>query len=113
VGPRHPFEGHTGSVNGALLLPDGRRALSWSYDNTLRLWDLLGQREVQRYIGDDPISAVVFSRERRLIVAGDARGAFSASTYPMKQNSAQRPGTAVPRAGRSWIIRILETICFQ
>jgi hypothetical protein len=25
-------------VNGALLLPDGRRALSWSNDQTLRLW---------------------------------------------------------------------------
>jgi WD40 repeat protein len=32
--------GHEGSVSGALLLPDGRRALSWSDDRTLRLWDL-------------------------------------------------------------------------
>ena len=32
--------GHNSSVRGALLLPDGRRALSWSDDNTLRLWDL-------------------------------------------------------------------------
>jgi len=29
-----------GSIYGALLLPDGRRALSWSGDATLRLWDL-------------------------------------------------------------------------
>ena len=34
------FEGHGGRVYGALLLPDGRRALSWSEDRTLRLWDL-------------------------------------------------------------------------
>ncbi len=32
--------GHTGRVNGAVLLPDGARALSWSRDNTLRLWTL-------------------------------------------------------------------------
>ena len=34
------FQGHGNSVEGALLLPDGRRALSWSEDCTLRLWDL-------------------------------------------------------------------------
>jgi len=33
------FEGHEGSVNGVHLLPDGR-ALSWSGDSTLRLWEL-------------------------------------------------------------------------
>lgn len=32
------FEGHTGSVAGALELADGK-ILSWSYDNTLRIWD--------------------------------------------------------------------------
>jgi WD40 repeat protein len=32
--------GHENSVLGALLLPDGKRALSWSFDKTLRLWDL-------------------------------------------------------------------------
>jgi WD40 repeat protein len=32
------LEGHTSVVNGALAL-DGGRLFSWSYDNTLRLWD--------------------------------------------------------------------------
>src|SRR5262249_42598515 len=32
--------GHKGWIEGALLLPVGRRALSWSSDSTLRLWDL-------------------------------------------------------------------------
>ncbi len=30
---------HDGRVNGALLMPDGR-ILSWSEDNTLRLWNV-------------------------------------------------------------------------
>jgi len=34
------FEGHHGEVRGALLLPDGRRALSWSTVGPLWLWDL-------------------------------------------------------------------------
>ena len=35
------FEGHTSGVNGALLRPDGS-ILSWSDDNTLRLWSSEG-----------------------------------------------------------------------
>ncbi len=35
----HTFLGHEDAIAGALLLPDGR-ALSWSWDHTLRLWDL-------------------------------------------------------------------------
>jgi WD40 repeat protein len=31
---------HDDSVNGALLTRDGTRIVSWSYDNTLRLWDV-------------------------------------------------------------------------
>jgi WD40 repeat protein len=33
-------------VNGALLLPDGKRALSWSRDGTLRLWNLEAGHQV-------------------------------------------------------------------
>jgi WD40 repeat protein len=40
--------GHGNSVLGALLLPAGKRALSWSFDRTLRLWDL----EMGNQIGD-------------------------------------------------------------
>jgi len=39
-------------VNGALLLPDGKRALSWSGDNTLRLWELeTGNQLGEPFIG--------------------------------------------------------------
>jgi WD40 repeat protein len=36
------LEGHTDSVDGAMLLPDGR-ILSWDRDKTLRLWDQSGK----------------------------------------------------------------------
>jgi WD40 repeat protein len=68
------FEGHGGEVHGALILPDGRRVLSWSADNILRLWDLVDQRELKRYVGDHPISTVKFSPEYRLLLVGDIRG---------------------------------------
>jgi len=35
------FTGHTDSVTGAILLPEGH-ILSWSEDSTLRIWDIAG-----------------------------------------------------------------------
>ncbi|MBY5896042.1 TIR domain-containing protein [Rhizobium leguminosarum] len=37
---------HDGPVTGALLTPDGSRALSWSGDHTLRLWDLVSGTQI-------------------------------------------------------------------
>jgi WD40 repeat protein len=74
TGAGQPLEGHSGWVNGALLLPDGRRALSWSPDNTLRLWDLDSLRETARFVGDDPITFVAFSPRLQLALAGDQNG---------------------------------------
>ncbi|TBE74382.1 TIR domain-containing protein [Rhizobium ruizarguesonis] len=37
---------HDGPVNGALLTQDGGRALSWSDDKTLRLWDLPSGKQI-------------------------------------------------------------------
>jgi WD40 repeat protein len=34
------LQGHTGAVNHVAVTPDGRRAVSASWDNTLRVWDL-------------------------------------------------------------------------
>jgi WD40 repeat protein len=34
------FEGHTGWVNSVSISPDGRWALSGSWDNTVQLWEL-------------------------------------------------------------------------
>ncbi|WP_431310817.1 WD40 repeat domain-containing protein, partial [Labrys miyagiensis] len=46
-------------VNGALLQPDGQRALSWSADNTLRLWDLAtGQQIGPAMVHDDAVLGV-------------------------------------------------------
>ena len=34
------LEGHSGSVNGVAVTPDGKRAVSASWDKTLKVWDL-------------------------------------------------------------------------
>ncbi|MGA7075900.1 MAG: hypothetical protein WBZ42_05060, partial [Halobacteriota archaeon] len=34
------LEGHTGTIYAVSITPDGRRAVSGSYDNTVRVWDV-------------------------------------------------------------------------
>lgn len=58
----------------ALLLDDGKRALSWAEDNTLRLWDLRSRRENALFIGDDPVRCCIVSRTEQTAVVGDSRG---------------------------------------
>ena len=65
------FEGHRGSVNGALALADGEGFLSWSEDGTLRLWFRKG---VQRCTWICPTGAIHHvlnpNVERLLILSG-------------------------------------------
>jgi WD40 repeat protein len=66
------LEGHTGAVYGVAVTPDGQRAISASYDQTLRLWDLESGRMVCRLEGHrGGVSAVA--------VAPDGGRAVSAS----------------------------------
>ena len=68
------LEGHLDVVNVVVPMPDGRRAISWSDDQTLRLWDLPECRENKRFVGDDRITHVAYSIQCQLLLAGDTRG---------------------------------------
>jgi eukaryotic-like serine/threonine-protein kinase len=67
------FSGHTGSIKCLAFTADGKRLLTGSDDKTIRLWDVKGGREVQRFTGrhDAGISALAF--------VGDADRFVSAS----------------------------------
>jgi WD40 repeat protein len=47
------LEGHSGSVNGVAVTPDGRRAVSASDDKTLKVWDLDVGRLLRTLEGHD------------------------------------------------------------
>ncbi len=49
--PFRVFAGHTSMVRSVAFLPDGRRALSGSWDGSMRLWDLEPARELRRFEG--------------------------------------------------------------
>jgi len=65
------LEGHTGGVSAVAVLADGRRALSGSYDNTLRLWDLETGESVRTLEGHtDLVRAVAVLADGRRAVSG-------------------------------------------
>jgi WD40 repeat protein len=69
-----PLVGHEAPVSGALLLANGRRALSWSSeDKTLRLWDLAKGGEPRVLVGHT-------SKPEGAAVSTDGRHALSWSS---------------------------------
>ena len=66
------LEGHSASVYGVAVTPDGRRAVSASEDNTLKVWDLESGRELRTLKGH---SASVYG----VAVTPDGRRVVSAS----------------------------------
>jgi WD40 repeat protein len=64
------LEGHTSEVTSAAFDPAGRRIVSASYDDTLRLWDA-GTGETQRVLEGhtDTVNSAAFDPEGRRIVS--------------------------------------------
>jgi WD40 repeat protein len=55
------------------VTPDGRRAVSASWDNTLKVWDLETGSLLVTFTCDAPVYCAAFADDRT-IVAGDAAG---------------------------------------
>ena len=67
-----PLKGHTSTVNSVAFSLDGRKIVSGSSDNTIRLWDVLkGGQEYNTLQGHtDSVWSVAFSPDGRHIVSG-------------------------------------------
>jgi len=65
--------GHTGWVNGVAVSGDGRRAISASSDQTLKVWDVESGEEIATFTCDGAALCCVFASLTK-IVAGDAGG---------------------------------------
>jgi len=84
IAPAHAQEpevfvhlGHSLPVRAVAFSPDGRLALSGSWDNTLKLWEVQSGRSIRTFKGHSSwISAVALSNEGRLALSSSVDGSI-------------------------------------
>jgi WD40 repeat protein len=65
------LEGHTDSVYAVAVTPDGKHAISGSWDNTLRIWDIESGEEIQTLEGHtSEITAVAVTPDGKHAISG-------------------------------------------
>src|SRR5262245_12541250 len=68
-----PQLGHWGLVRSVALAPDGKTALSGSYDKTLILWDLASRCEIRKFEGhSDAVNSVAFAPDGKTALSGSS-----------------------------------------
>jgi WD40 repeat protein len=61
------LEGHSGPVSSVAFPPDGKKVMSWSGDNTVRVWDAVTGAALQTLEGhSDWVSSVAFVQDSKI-----------------------------------------------
>jgi len=69
--PRRSLKGHSHFISDVVISSDGQFALSGSWDNSLRLWDITAGTTARRFVGHTKeVLSVAFSVDNRQIVSG-------------------------------------------
>jgi WD40 repeat protein len=74
--PRLVLKGHTDWAHSVAFLPNSNRAVTASYDGTVRIWGLANGEELSRVTLADRVNSVAVSPDGRLFVSGGRSGAF-------------------------------------
>jgi TIR domain/WD domain, G-beta repeat len=69
------FAWHTGDVSDVAVVPNGRQALSASYDKTVKLWDLASGNALHTFVGHtDKVYTVAIAPDGRTALSGGQDG---------------------------------------
>jgi hypothetical protein len=68
------LEGYGSRILAVAVTPNGRRVVSGSAENTLRVWDLKDGKEILTFTVDGEVTACNLAQDNRTIVAGDGFG---------------------------------------
>jgi WD40 repeat protein len=106
------------------VAPDGRRAVSGSYDRMLRLWDLESGKEIAAFTGESDFSSCAFalggrttiaveisSRVQRLVEADETKPSVGDTKIQLLSDSDEERliRGSDPRAFLPWGFSILRT----
>ncbi|KAG2754396.1 WD40 repeat-like protein [Suillus brevipes Sb2] len=74
---RQKFEGHTGSIWGAIHLPGGQRIITCSGDGSLRVWNVKSGKQIGEdwRDGDSRVWSIALSPDGKKVVSGSSDGA--------------------------------------
>ncbi|MCL1466845.1 WD40 repeat domain-containing protein, partial [Argonema galeatum] len=68
------FNGYSGWVRAVAITPDGKKAISGSYDKTLKLWNLETGKEIATFTAEYPINCCAIASDGVTIVVGEKWG---------------------------------------
>ncbi len=67
------LQGHTEGIAAAAFTPDGRRAVTGSWDGTIRIWDVATGQERHRLVHEEEVWDLAVSPDGQWIASGDAK----------------------------------------
>ncbi|NMG58853.1 hypothetical protein E1H12_10030 [Geitlerinema sp. P-1104] len=71
---REAMGGQSNGVEAVAIAPDGKRAVSASEDNTLKLWDLATGKELATFTGEAGMLSCAVAADGVTVAAGDKAG---------------------------------------
>lgn len=74
TGEIHSMRGHTRDITAVAVMPNKKFILSASWDNTLKIWNLLSGTLIASFNGESPILTCAASPDEMTIIAGEESG---------------------------------------